>query len=146
MKDNYEQIDGAEIQKCHPFGLAEKRFSWVNKYNNGNDLKNHKKLFKKKKDNLEGGLGRFFSRIKLEETKEKEREKNLLEHTLNLKKRNKMKYKYQNINSQRVIFPEKNTEKNKTIKKKTYEKLNKSLLYHTNGSLSSFTVKLALFL
>jgi len=141
MKDNYDQIDGAEIQKCHPFGLAEKRFSWVNKYNNGNDLNNHKKLFKKKKDNLEGGLGRFFSRIKLEETKEKEREKNLLEHTLNLKKKNKMKYKYQNINSQRVIFPEKNTEKNKTIKKKTYEKLNKSLLYHTNGSLSSLFKK-----
>ena len=38
------------MQKSHPFGLAENRFTWVKIYCNGNDLKNHKKLFKIRKD------------------------------------------------------------------------------------------------
>ena len=54
------------MQKSHPFGIAEKRFNWVEIYCNGNDLTNHKKLFNRKKDNLEGGIGYYFSRIKLE--------------------------------------------------------------------------------
>ena len=95
---------------------------------------------------MEGGIGQFFSRVKLEETKEKEREKNLLKHTLNLKRRNKIKYKYQILNSQRVIHPEKDTEIKKINKKKTYEEKNNSLLYSTNGSMISLFKKTPLLL
>jgi hypothetical protein len=126
--------------------LGEKRFAWKNIYCNGNDLKINKKRLPKRKDNLEGGIGHFFSRVKLEETKEKEREQNLLKHTLNLKRRNKMKYKYQILNSQRVIHPEKDTEVKKINKKRTYEDKNKSLLYSTNGSMISLFKKTPLLL
>ena len=66
----------SENQKSHPFGLAEKRFEWENNYSNGNDLKKHKKLLNKTKDNLEGGIGRFLNRIIRENEMEREREKN----------------------------------------------------------------------
>jgi len=110
-------------------------------YCNGNDLTNHKKLFNRKKDNLEGGIGYYFSRIKLEEEKEKERDRNLLKYTLGLKRQKKMKNKYHNFDSQRVLLPEKNTEIKKINKKKTSVSQNKSLLYSTNGSLSSLFKK-----
>jgi hypothetical protein len=134
------------MQKSHPFGIAEKRFNWVEIYCNGNDLTNHKKLFSRKKDNLEGGIGYYFSRIKLEEEKEKERDKNLLKYTLGLKRQKKMKNKYHNFDSQRVLLPEKNTEIKKINKKRTYEDKNKSLLYSTNGSMISLFKKTPLLL
>ena len=65
------------MQKSHPFGLAENRFTWVKIYSNGNDLLRHKKLFKSKKDNLEGGIGHYFQKIKFEnEKKMKNKNKN----------------------------------------------------------------------
>ena len=146
MKDSYSLVEENEIQKSHPFGLGEKRFAWKNIYCNGNDLSKNKKQFPKRKDNLEGGIGHFFSRAKLEETKEKERDKNLLKYTLNLKQKNKMKYKYQILNSQRVIYPEKDTEIKKVNKKKTYEDKNKSLLSSTNGSMVSLFKKTPLLM
>ena len=71
MKNLYTQIVNTESQKSHPFGLAEKRFAWVEIYSNGNDLVNHKKLFTKNKDNLEGGIGHYFQRIQSENEKER---------------------------------------------------------------------------
>ena len=146
MKDSYSLIEENEIQKSHPFGQGEKRFAWKNIYCNGNDLSKNKKQFPKRKDNLEGGIGHFFSRAILEETKEKVRETNLLKYTLNLKRKNKMKYKYQILNSQRVIYPEKDTEIKKVNKKRTYEDKNKSLLYSTNGSMVSLFKKTPLLM
>jgi len=125
------------MQKSHPFGLAENRFTWVKMYCNGNDLKNHKKLFNIRKDNLEGGIGHYFQKIKLENDKELEVEKNLLKDNLNHKKQKKMKYRFQNLSSQRVINPEKDTEVEKISKKRTYENSKNNLFYTTNGKISS---------
>ena len=125
------------MQKSHPFGLAENRFTWVKMYCNGNDLKNHKKLFNIRKDNLEGGIGHYFQKIKLENDKELEVEKNLLKDNLNHKKEKKMKYRFQNLSSQRVINPEKDTEVEKISKKRTYENSKNNLFYTTNGKISS---------
>jgi len=125
------------MQKSHPFGLAENRFTWVKMYCNGNDLKNHKKLFNIRKDNLEGGIGHYFQKIKLENDKELEVEKNLLKDNLNQKKEKKMKYRFQNLSSQRVINPEKDTEVEKISKKRTYENSKNNLFYTTNGKISS---------
>ena len=141
MKNIYTQIVNTEMQKSHPFGLSEKRFAWVEIYSNGNDLINHKKLFNKKKDNLEGGIGHFFSRIQLENQKEREREKNMLRYSMDNKKGKKIKYKYQDLNSQRVMYPEKDTEIKKINKKKTYENSNKNLLYTTTGNISSLFMR-----
>ena len=141
MKNLYTQIVNTESQKSHPFGLAEKRFAWVEIYSNGNDLVNHKKLFTKNKDNLEGGIGHYFQRIQSENEKEREREINMLKYNLENKNQKKMKYKYQNLNSQRVIYPEKDTEVKKIIKKKTYENTKKSLLYSTSGNISSLFMR-----
>lgn len=123
------------MQKSHPFGLAENRFTWVKIYSNGNDLSKHKKLFKAKIDNLDGGIGHYFAKIKLEN--EKEMEKNLLKNSLDYKKQKKMKYKFQNLDSQRVIHPERDTEKTKISKKRTYEKFKNNLFYTTDGKISS---------
>ena len=125
------------MQKSHPFGLAENRFTWVKMYCNGNDLKNHKKLFNIRKDNLEGGIGHYFQKIKLENDKELEVEKNLLKDNLNHKKQKKMKYRFQNLSSQRVINPEKDTEVEKISKKRTYENSKNNLFYTTKGKISS---------
>ena len=122
------------MQKSHPFGLAENRFTWVKIYCNGNDLKNHKKLFKIRKDNLEGGIGHFFEKMKIEN--EKEMEKNFLKESLNPKKQKKMKYRFQNLSSERVINPEKDTEVEKISKKRTYENSKNNLFYSTNGKIS----------
>ena len=125
------------MQKSHPFGLAENRFTWVKMYCNGNDLKNHKKLFNIRKDNLEGGIGYYFQKIKLENDKELEVEKKLLKDNLNHKRQKKMKYRFQNLSSQRVINPEKDTELEKISKKRTYENSKINLFYTTNGKISS---------
>ena len=141
MKNIYTQIVNTEMQKSHPFGLSEKRFTWVEIYSNGNDLKNHKKLFHKKKDNLDGGVGHYFARIQSENEKERKREQNMLKYALENKKGKKMRYKYQNLNSQRVIYPEKDTEVKKVEKKKTYENTNKNLFYTTSGNISSLFMR-----
>ena len=127
------------MQKSHPFGLAENRFTWVKKYNNGNDLINHKKLFNAREDNLEGGIGQYFAKIKMEN--EKEIESNLLKNSLDCKKQKTMKYRFQNLNSQRVIHPEKDTEFGKTSKKRTYENSKNNLFYTTDGRISSLFKK-----
>ena len=57
-----------------------------------------------------------------------------------------MKYKYQILNSQRVIYPEKDTEIKKINKKKTYEDKNKNLLHSTNGSMVSLFKKTPLLM
>ena len=44
MKNIYTAIVNREMQKSHPFGLAENRFTWVKIYCNGNDLKNHRRM------------------------------------------------------------------------------------------------------
>ena len=36
MKNLYTQMVDSENQKSHPFGIAEKRFNWINNYSNGN--------------------------------------------------------------------------------------------------------------
>ena len=125
----------AEIQKSHPFGQSENRFTWVKVYSNGNDLHNHKKLFEVRKDNLEGGIGHYFAKITLEN--EKEMEKNLIRKNLDYKQQKKRKYRFQNLNSERVIQPEKDTEREKVSKKRTYENAKNNLFYTTTGIISS---------
>lgn len=139
MRNIYTEIVETETQKSHPFGLAESRFTWVKKYSNGEDLKKHKKLFNGKKDNLEGGIGRFFKRIQIEN--EKEMQQNLLKNSLNFKREKKLKYKYQNINSERVICPEKDTEIKKVSKRRTIENYKNILLSSTDGTISSLFEK-----
>ena len=139
MRNIYSQIVETETQKSHPFGLAESRFTWVKKYSNGEDLKKHKKLFYDKKDNLEGGIGRYFKRIQIEN--EKEMQQNLLKNCLNFKREKKLKYKYQNINSERVICPEKDTEIKKVSKRRTFENYKNILLSSTDGTISSLFEK-----
>ena len=71
MKNIYTQMVDSEKQKSRAFGISEKRFDWVNNYSNGNDLKNHKKILRKNKDNLEGGIGRYLNRIRKTKGKRK---------------------------------------------------------------------------
>ena len=108
MKNIYTQMVDNEKQKTRAFGISEKRFDWVNNYSNGNDLKNHKKIIRKHQDNLEGGIGRYLNRIRIENEKEREKEGNLFNKKISQRKA----LKYLNLNSQRVIYPEKDTVKN----------------------------------
>ena len=139
MKNIYTQMVDNENQKSRAFGISEKRFDWVNNYSNGNDLKNHKKIIRKVKDNLDGGIGRFLNRIKIEN--EKETDNNLLKN----KMRNKSLHKYLNLNSQRVIYPEKDTEIKKVNKKRTYGSQEGNLLHTTNGRITSLFDKTPLY-
>ena len=132
MKNIYTQMMNNEIQKSHPFGQSEKRFNWNNNYSNGNDLKKHKKIVRKK-DNLEGGIGRFLTKNRLEN--EKQNEKNSFEN--NQRKKNKLL----NINSQRVINPEKDTEVKKVNKIRTYGSMEKDLLHTTDGRITTLLCK-----
>ena len=75
------------------------------------------------------------AKIKLEN--EKVKKQNLLKHNLNYKNQIKMKYKYQNLNSERVICPEKDTEIEKKSKKRTYENSKFNLFNVTAGGISS---------
>ena len=130
MKRLYIQMINSENQKSHPFGYSEKRFYWMNNFSNVN----HKqKKYLTKKDNLEGGIGCFLERIKKENEKEKETEKNILKNKFSKKK----KPKYLDSNSQRVIYPEKNTEIKRINKKKAYGNQEDNLLHTTGGRLSS---------
>ena len=138
MKNLYTQIVDNENQKSHPFGIAEKRFSCVNSYSNGNDLKNHKKIIRKKNDNLEGGIGMFLTKNKIENEKEIEKEaERIFRNNVNRKKA----HKYLNLNSQRVIYPEKDTEVKKVNKKRTYGSQEKNLLHTTDGRITSLLEK-----
>ena len=132
MKNIYTQMMNNEIQKSHPFGQSEKRFNWINNYSNGNDLKKHKKIVRKK-DNLEGGIGRFLTKNRFEN--EKQNEKNSFEN--NPRKKNKLL----NINSQRVINPEKDTEVKKVNKIRTYGSMEKDLLHTTDGRITTLLGK-----
>ena len=133
MKNIYTQMVDNENQKSHAFGISEKRFDWSKNYSNGNDLKNHKKIIHKIKDNLDGGIGRFLNRIKIEN----ENENNLLKNQISKQKA----HKYLNLNSQRVIYPEKDTEIKKVTKKRTYGSQEKNLLHTTNGKITSLLDK-----
>jgi len=135
MKNIYTQMVDLENQKSHPFGLAEKRFCWVNNYSNGNDLTNHKKIIRRKIDNLDGGIGRYLNKIKIEN--EIANEKNLI----NNRNKHKNLYKYLNFNTKRVIEPEKDTEIKKVNKKRTYGSLEKNLLHTTDGRITSLLDK-----
>ena len=141
MKNIYTQMVDNENQKSHPFGYAEKRFYWINNYSNGNDLKNHKKLLRKNKDNLEGGIGRYLNRIQLENQKENEEENNLLKNKINRRRA----HKFLNLDSQRVLYPEKDTEIKKIHKKRTYGSQEKDLLHKTNGRITSLLDKTPLY-
>ena len=142
LKRIHTTIENAEIQKSHPFGFSESRFKWVNKYFNGNDLNYHKKFFRRSVDDLEGGIGHYFSKIKKEN--EKKMKQNLLTRYINnVVDMKKCKYKYQSVNSQRVIYPERDTEIGRTSKKKTYENSKSNLFNSTNGKISSLFLSLA---
>jgi hypothetical protein len=133
MKNIYTQMVNNENQKFHPFGQSEKRFNWINNYSNGNDLKIHQKIVRKK-DNLEGGIGRFLTKNRIEN--EKQSEKNSFENN-NKRKQNKLL----NINSQRVIYPEKDIEVKKVNKIRTYESMRKNSLHNTDGRITTLLGK-----
>lgn len=142
LKNLYTQLVDNENQKSHPFGSSEIRFNWTNNYSNGNDLKKHKKIIRKNKDNLEGGIGHYLNRIMKENERDREEaERNLLN---NIKLKEKA-YKYLNLNSQRVIHPEKDTEVKKVNKKRTYGSQEKDLLHTTNGRITSLLDKTPLY-
>ena len=104
----------------------------------GNDLKNHKKILRKKNDNLEGGIGRFLTRIRIENEKEREKEaQKLSRNNINRKKA----HKYLNLNRHRVIYPEKDTEVKKVNKKRTYGSHEKNLMHSTDGRITSLLKK-----
>lgn len=133
MKNVYTQMVNNENQKSHPFGQSEKRFNWVNNYSNGNDLKKHKKIVRKT-DNLEGGIGRFLTKNRFENEKQNEKNSFII-------KNKRKKNNYFNINSQRVIDPEKDTEVKKVNKKRTYGSIEKNLLHTTDGRISTLLYK-----
>jgi hypothetical protein len=141
MKNLYTQMVDSENQKSHPFGIAEKRFNWINNYSNGNDLHNHKKIFRKNKDNLEGGIGRYLTRIQLENEKQRQKEQETEQNLLKNKISKNRAHKYLNLNSQRVIYPEKDTEMKKANKKRTYGSQEKNLLHTTGGRITSLLDK-----
>ena len=138
MKNIYTQMVDSEKQKSRAFGISEKRFDWVNNYSNGNDLKNHKKILRKNKDNLEGGIGRYLNRIRIENEREREKENKLINNN-NIPQ--KKAHKYLDLNSLRVIYPEKDTEIKKVNKKRTYGSQEKNLLHTTDGRITSLLDK-----
>ena len=128
----------SENQKSRAFGVSEKRFDWVKNYSNGNDLTNHKKIIRKAKDNLDGGVGIYLNKIMKENEKAREQqEKDIINNRINLAKA----HKYLNLNSQRVIYPEKDTEIKKVNKKRTYGSQEKNLLHTTDGRITTLLGK-----
>lgn len=127
-----------ESQKKHPFGLSEKRFRW-NKVSNGNDIRLFAhKFINKKKDNLEGGLGKFLNQTD--------------QSTFQSIYARKQKYAQNNnsIKTGRVINPILNTEKMlDTVNHKKRSASTESNRHNTDGSFislmkrtpSSFKVK-----
>jgi hypothetical protein len=72
---------------------------------------------------------------------ENERERQLMEiNKLNNNNRNK-DYKFLKFNSQRVIYPEKNTEIKRANKKRTYRSQEKNLLHTTGGRITTLLDK-----
>lgn len=139
MRTIYSQMVNKENQKAHPFGNAESRFKWVNIYSNGNDLKRKppQRCRCNVKDNLEGGIGRFLNRNR-EECQEQPR--------INRKNKNRSMAasrgnNYYNINTQRVIYPEKDTEIPRVNKRRTYGCDENNLLHTTNGNILSLINK-----
>lgn len=137
MKRLYTKMISSENQRTHPFGYAEKRFYWMYNLANCNDLKNHKKLYRSRKDNLDGGIGCFLTRIKKENEKQRDAEKTFFKNKLYKKKIPK----FLNNNSQRVIYPEKDNEIKRINKKKTYTSQEKNLLHTSGGRISSLFMK-----
>ena len=138
---NNNEIRKNEHKTNHPFFSTEKRFDWVNKYCNGNDLhrrqKNNRKICI---DNLEGGIGKFI------ETKPKKKiSKQNIDKTYNsdyYKIKNKYKNDYNKYQfTQRVIDPEKNIEKMKVSKIKTFRSQEKNLRHITDGTYKSLMSK-----
>ena len=138
MKNAYTQMVDNERQKTRAFGISEKRFDWVKNYSNGCDLNNHKKIIRKHKDNLDGGIGRYLNRISLENEIENQKKNNILKNR-NISQKKALKYL--NLNSQRVIYPEKDTEIKKVNKKRTYGSQEKNLLHTTDGRITSLLDK-----
>ena len=132
-----------ERQKSRGFGISEKRFDWVNSYSNGNDLSHHRKIIRKPKDNLEGGIGRYLNRISLQNEIERTKRDNLLKKN---KINHKKALKFLNLNSQRVIYPEKDTEIKKVHKKRTYRSQEKNLLHTTDGRITTLLDKTPLYI
>lgn len=132
MKNIYIQMVNTESQKSHPFGLAEKRFNWVKIYSNGDDLKKHKRIYRNKmKDNLEGGLSKFLSKNRFLNERNNNMNNNFLKKT----------YKYLNVNSQRVIYPEKDTEVKRINKKRTYASIDRTFNKKNKGTYYSLLDK-----
>ena len=138
MKNLYTQMVDNERQKSRAFGISEKRFDWVNNYSNGNDLNNHKKIIRNHKDNLEGGVGRYLNRISIENDIANQKKNDLLKNK-NISQKKALKYL--NLNSQRVIYPEKDTEIKKVNKKRTYGSQEKNLLHTTDGRITTLLDK-----
>ena len=133
MRNLYFQISNHEIQRSHPFGHAEERFNWINGCCDGNDLKTPTRPRKIIRDNLEGGIGRFLLRNQM--LNEKEGLNNNNNNCYKHPRRNLNKFI--NINTERVLDPEKNTEKEIVNKKKTYIGEEKNLRHETGGRITS---------
>ena len=137
------QMANYEKQKAHPFGMGEKRFEWTKFFSNGNDLKKHKRKINRSIDNLEGGIGKFLSRNRVENDKEQKTAfllNNYNKFANRNRNRNKL-IKYLSLNSQRVIEPEKDTEIKKPNKKRTYRSQEKNLLHSSGGRITSLLNK-----
>ena len=131
MRNLYFQISNHEIQRSHPFGHAEERFNWTKGYCDGNDLRVSRPR-KVIRDNLEGGIGRFLYRNQM--LNEKERLNN---NNNNSKRPKRNVYKFININTERVLEPQKNTEEEKINKKKTYNEEERNLRHESGGRITS---------
>lgn len=123
----------------YPFSSKEKRFDWINKYNNGNDLHRKYKNNKVYKDHLDGGIGNFMN-------KEPEHKKvKLNEEKMQKSDYYKIKNKFKNFNkyqfTQRVIYPENDTEKKRVTKIRTFKSQEKDLRYTTDGTYGSLMLK-----
>lgn len=116
------------MQRSHPFGINEKRFSWKKNFGNGNDFKIKEKIKGKRKDNLEGGLGKFLM--------EERRDRRFLNHSINASHSlSRIKKLHDNDLKQtrRVIYPASNNEPQRPQKKKTYQNSQRTLRFSREG-------------
>ena len=129
LREIYIKMLNEETQKNHPFGLSEPRFHYIETstgISNGNDIKKRNKKINNRKDNLEGGIGKFLSiEIKNEN---------------NIKRpytsRNNINSFYKNLNTNRVIQPNLNNEPSKQIRKRINNSMEK-YIYKNNGNIYS---------
>lgn len=127
-----------ETQRSHPFGLSEPRFHYEKTstgISNGNDIKK-RKLNILRKDNLEGGIGKFLSKG----IEKNNNRPNTCTNNINLY--------YQNLNTNRVIHPNLNNEPNKQKRKRINKSMEKyinsnngNINYLLNKTPDSFPVK-----